>query len=141
MQLDLEDESHILFVLYALSDIVCGLPLCPQTVSACTVCREMRKGPSADNPPPPPNPSRPPLPGQLPPTQDCTSQHSECTCTGAYMRQQGPGPGPTPSPQQQMGVSPQHQMAGSPQRQPLGRQQPRDRTGTLMRPQQHTGHT
>ena len=49
--------------------------------------------------------------------------------------------GPNPSPQHQMGVSPQHQMGGSPQRQPPGRQQhPRDRTGALMRPQQHTGN-
>ena len=72
-----------------------------------------------------------------------TAAHNtvECTCTGGYMRQQGPAPGPSPSPQHQMGVSPQHQMAGSPQRQPPGRQHPRDRPGALMRPQQNTGYT
>lgn len=68
-------------------------------------------------------------------------QSPVCSCTGPYMRSQGPGVGP--SLQNQMGVSPSphHHMSGSPQRQPpqSGRQNPRDRTGPLMRPNQHSG--
>ena len=54
---------------------------------------------------------------------------------GSYMQPPSRPQGSGPSPQHPMGVSPQHQMQGSPHRQAQGRQPPRDRTGSIMRPQ------
>ena len=50
-----------------------------------------------------------------------------------------PRAGPQPPTPDGGGVSPQHQMLGSPQKQPPGRQNPRDRLGAPMHPQQRTG--